>query len=730
MHYNLSKILNKFANLALMNYLCAYLFKMRKYFHPIIIALLAVLSVPVFAQNRRVMNEDGGAGGRSLQSLGGASSMQGNTNRGQNRSSSDDSNSSSEDDPCNPRSDERYCWRLDPLTGNIYKAIPDTSYIGLCNHDVMESKAMAVAYTSNLYGPHLINQYFSRRDDSDFIFANAYSLFAEQPGDVLYYNTKIPFTVASYGHSGATMQANDHLLIDFAGNAKPNIGLGTKLDYVYARGEYVSSATKPLKWISYAYYTGDQYKAYASFNLSKFANQEWGGVAERDYVLHPDNYNKNFTTPRTMATQLSDTWNDTDYRNIHFTHSYDLGKWHEMHDEKDTTNVWDEFTPVATIFHSIDFQKYHHSFRMNPGADQTDNGFFAHNYYNAMSTADSTSYTDFSTYAGIRLNEGFNKYSQFGISAFIGYERQTFTMLVDSLDLDFIKHKHVSNNVWIGGQLSRHLSSALTFDITAKTAISGDKIGDFDINGQIQTVIPFGRKNPETGLRRDSITIQANGYIRNNRPSYMLNHYFSNHFKWNQDLDRTQKVHIDGLISYSRTGTSVRAGIEHINKYVYFSAEDFIPRQYDKQLDVFSLEVRQNLNFSIFNWNNAVLVQTSTNNDVLALPAFSLESDFSMRFCIARTLHAQLGVTGYYNSKYYAPTYQPATQQFAMQQEIKCGGFPNLTGYLNCNLKRIKFFVMMTNLLNGAVTADTFIMPDYPMMPRRFEWGVTLDLQN
>ena len=684
--------------------------RMKKYLRIILPAIAALVSLSANAQDKL--------------------RTQGQNDNAQQSQQQNQQQGAQEDDPCHPPKDDRYCFRLDPLTGNIYYAVPDTSYIGLCNRNVMESKALSVVYTSNLYSPHLINQYFSRKDESDFIFANAYSLFAEGPADQLYYNTKIPFTVASYTHSGATLQANDRLLLDFAGNIKPNIGIGTKLDYVYARGEYVNSAAKPLKWLTYLYYQGTQYKAYASLNVSKYGNQEWGGITDREYVLHPDNYNDNFTTPATMPTKLTDTWNDTDYRNIHFTHSFDLGMWEERQEEGDTA-VWDEFIPVATIFHSIDFQTYDHSFRMNSGADQTENhDFFKEHYYNLEATNDSTSYQNFSTYAGLRLNEGFNKYSQFGISAFIGYERQTYTMLVDSLDLDFIQRKHVSNNLWVGGQLSRHLSSALTFDITARSALSGDKVGDIDINGEIQTVIPFGRRDPETGLRRDSLTLQARGFMRNSRPSYLLDHYFSNHFKWSNDFDRIQKIHIDGLVNYSRTNTSIRAGIEYINNYIYFTSDDFLPKQYDKQISVFSLEARQGLTAGLLTWNNAILVQTSTDDDVLTLPKFSIETDLSIRFKVAKTLSAQLGVTGYYNAKYYAPTYQPATQQFAMQKEIKCGGYPNLNGYLNCNLKRIKFFIMMSNLLGSGVTTDTFIMPDYPIMPRRFEWGITLDLQN
>lgn len=709
----------------------AHYIYMKLYLRYTITLLLAIFSIVSYAQglgNHGTIRKNG----ESASSTSSASqSTQRNVGSNSNQSDNSDKKGNQEEDPCNPPVDDRFCWTVDPITGITYAAVPDTSYIGLCNHDVMESKAMSIVYTSNLYGPHQINQYFSRKEDNDFIFANAYSLFAYNPSDRLYFNTKIPYTIASYSHSGATLQANDHLFLDFAGNIKPNIGLGTTLDYVYARGEYTGSSTKPIKWNSYLYYQGEQYKAYATFNLGKYANQEYGGITDRDYVLHPDIYNDNFTTPRTMPTKLSDTWNDTDVRNVHFVHTYDLGKWEERREEEDSTQVWDEFIPVATIFHSFDFDYYKHSFIMGNGADQTEDGFFANNYYSTQSTNDSTSYNSFSTYVGLRLNEGFNKYSQFGISAFIGYERQNYTMLTDTLNVDFIANKYNTNTVWLGGQISRHLTSTLTFDVTGKTAIAGDeKLGDIDINGRIQTVIPFGKKDPETGLRRDSVTLQVNGFFKNTAPSVLMNHYFSNHFRWNNDFDKYQRVRIEGLANYTRSNTTVRAGVEHIRKYIYFSSEDFLPRQNDKQLDVLSFEVRQGLKFGIFNWNNAILFQKSSDNEVLSLPSISIESDFSMRFRIAKTLSAQLGVTGYYNKKYYASTYQPATQQFATQNEIECGGFPTVNGYLNCNLKRIKFFVMMTNLLNGAVTTDTFIMPDYPMMPRRFVWGVSLDLQN
>jgi hypothetical protein len=624
-----------------------------------------------------------------------------------------------EDDPCIDIPDQRFCWTLDPITGVERPALPDTSFINLNSREVMEAKSLCLNYTGNLWSPHQSEAYFSRPEGSDFIFADAYGLFACPAGQQRYFNTHIPFTNASYTTSGSGLRANDHFTLDFAGNMSARAGIGTSLDYVYARGDYQSQGTKPLKWLSYLYYTGEKYKAYLSANVSYYGNQENGGITDRDYVLRPEIYNSNFTEASNIATNLIDTWNATDHHNLHFTHSYDMGFYRT--EQVDDSTEMDVFVPVSTIFHTIDVNNYERRFRMDAGAQDNDTPFFANDYINSAITADTTAYRSFTTYAGLRLNEGFNKWSQFGVSAFIGYEYQQYTNLVDTLDLSYIDRKHTSHNVWVGGQLSRHLSSALTFDVTGRTCLSGDKVGDVRLDGSLGTTIPLGKS--------DSLVITAEGLFSNSRVSYLMDHYFSNHFRWSNDFDREQRLRLQGAVSYPRSGTRVSAGIEHINNFHYFNAEG-LPQQYSRQLDIFSIEAEQRLKLGILHWDNAVLFQSTTEESVLALPQLSVRSDLYLSFIIAHTLRTQLGVSGYYFTRYYAPNYQPATQQFCAQQDIKCGNYPVANAYVNCRLKKIRFFVMMYNMLDGAFTSDTFIEPYYPLMPRRFEWGVSIDFSN
>lgn len=641
-----------------------------------------------------------------------------------NRSANNQSSSDNDEDPCIDPDDQRYCWTQDPITGIHHLQEPDTTHINLGNRQTMASKSLGLVYTGNLFSPHYITNSFDKRDKHDFLFVNAYDLFAFRPEDVVFYNTRIPFTNASYFTSGSSRQSNDHLKLNFAGNFNSKMGIGTFLDYVYARGEYVSQATKPLRWTSYLYYNDDQYKATLTYNVSKLANQENGGIQNLGYIQRPDTFIDNsFVEPQNMPVNLNDAWNDMNSFDIHLTHSYDFGFWDEMTNPDDSTDVWDEFTSVASIFHSVDFESYDHMFRMDKNADQTDKrDFFKNHFINKDITQDSSAYYSFSTYAGIRLNEGFNKYSQFGLSAFVGFEHQGYTMMQDTLNFDYISRNHHSNTLYIGGQLSRHQSSFLNFDVTAKFGLFGDKDRDIDINGNLQTVIQAGAN--------DSITVLAGGYFHNQNVSYMMEHYFSNHFRWSENFDAERHTHLEGKFRYSRTGTEAKIGIDYITNYHYFSADDFQPHQSNNKIEVLSAELSQKLHWKAIHFDNRLLLQQTNHADEMPLPPLVWESDLSLRFVIAHTLTTQIGCTGYYFANYKAPFYQPAIQQFAVQDKMDCGNYPLFNAYVNCNLKRLKFYVMYSGFGMNAWTNNVFIMPYYPYQSTRVEYGVVFDLQD
>ena len=98
---------------------------------------------------------------------------------------------------------------------------------------------------------------------------------------------------------------------------------------------------------------------------------------------------------------------------------------------------------------------------------------------------------------------------------------------------------------------------------------------------------------------------------------------------------------------------------------------------------------------------------------------------------IARVMNVQIGVDANYYTKYYAPNYTPATMSFHTQQEVQCGNFLWMNAYANFKLQKARFFVMFSHVNDGLFGGNnTFSVPHYPLNPRKFQFGVSVDFAN
>ena len=116
---------------------------------------------------------------------------------------------------------------------------------------------------------------------------------------------------------------------------------------------------------------------------------------------------------------------------------------------------------------------------------------------------------------------------------------------------------------------------------------------------------------------------------------------------------------------------------------------------------------------------------------MLPLPSLLVAGDVYLRFLVAQVLRIDLGVKGYWHSAYYAPYYQPAHQQFALQTEGRVGGqAPLLNAYANLRLKRARFFFQMYNVGEALFSNERLSMYKYPYAPMHLAAGVVVDLNN
>ena len=114
-----------------------------------------------------------------------------------------------------------------------------------------------------------------------------------------------------------------------------------------------------------------------------------------------------------------------------------------------------------------------------------------------------------------------------------------------------------------------------------------------------------------------------------------------------------------------------------------------MPQQNGGNIQVLSATLSQNFRLGILHLDNEVTWQKSSNNTVLPLPELSLYHNLYIQTTLAKkVLHVQLGADVRYFTKYYAPAYTPAIQQFHLQPEddqVKIGGYPIINVYATCN---------------------------------------------
>ena len=249
--------------------------------------------------------------------------------------------------------------------------------------------------------------------------------------------------------------------------------------------------------------------------------------------------------------------------------------------------------------------------------------------------------------------------------------------------------------------------------------IVGDRIGDFEIKGNFNT--SFKIKNDTTMI------IYIDAKANNHKPTYFLRDYISNHFKWRNDFKSTFKTGVSGYIKYPNKYVDFKIGVnfENITRYIYFNTEA-LPQQHEGNIQILSANGHINFHAWKFHLENNIAYQLSSNKEVLPLPDVALFSNFYYKDLFFKVLTFQIGASVRYHTSYYAPTYMPATGQFHNQNTTKIGNYPFLSAYVNCHLKKVRFFVQAHNLLESAIKGKNyFSMPNYPLSPLTFRFGLS-----
>ena len=398
-----------------------------------------------------------------------------------------------------------------------------------------------------------------------------------------------------------------------------------------------------------------------------------------------------------------------------------------------------EYVPVTSFIHTFDLSTYNRKYQ----AYTTPTGYYSNNYFDRYEegfVGDSVydqakMFTMRNTFA-IALLEGFNKYVPVGLKAFIAYDMRRYTQPELNSDGIALLQQQNEHSISIGGQLRKSLGHTFHYNLQAETWLTGEDAGQLKLEGETDVNFPlFG----------DTVHLAAKAYFYRLTPSYFERHYHGKHFWWDNSLDKPTRTRIEGLFSYDKTHTSLRVAIEEIQNYTYLGmsythANEKVTgltaaiRQHSGNINILTAQLDQKLKAGPLHWDNIVTYQSTSAKDVLPLPTLNVFSNLYLDFMIAHVLKVELGASATWFTKYYAPEFCPALNQFAIQENeesrVELGNFPFVDVYANLHLKHTRFFVMMNNVTGNSFNRQNFLVAHYPMNRTVLHLGVSWNFFN
>lgn len=401
----------------------------------------------------------------------------------------------------------------------------------------------------------------------------------------------------------------------------------------------------------------------------------------------------------------------------------------------DTTWMKNEYVPVTSFIHTINFNRYRRIYE----AYQSPTGYYLNDYFDEDQLTsvlyDRTDHWQLSNTFGIALLEGFNKYAKAGLKVFATHYIRNFKLPATNGTFTTFKEQ----SAFIGGQISKTEGRLLHYNITGEIGVEGDDVGEFTIDADADL---------NFRLFRDTVQVAAKAFLHNTGPQFYYNHYQSRHYWWDHDFDNITHSRIEGLFTLGRTNTKLRVAFDEFKNYTYLaqsydltqSGNDYLrtnntveARQEGSPITLLTMQLHQNFVYKIAHWENILTYQQSTKEDVLPVPKFNLYSNLYLRFVIAKVLKCDLGADVRYFTKYYVPDYSPALGQFTTQDtgenRVKTGNYPIVNLYANFHLKHARFFVMVSHV-NYSSGNNYMYTPHYPMNRRLFRFGISWNFFN
>jgi hypothetical protein len=631
-------------------------------------------------------------------------------------------------------------WHLAPWTGeaDTISGI-DSSYMHFPMRDKLNDYSISNISNSNLISPSLSRIYFARQKTVDFLFADAYTPYIITPQQVKYYHTTTPYSTIAYKKGFVANLDQNDISFSFTGNVTRRTNLGMTIDHLNSYGRFANQEGRTTLGSVFGSYNGDHYSLQSSFTWNTLKNFENGGLqnpSDLQGVLKPEDMPvrmQGMSGLRYLSGYINHYYSICveRERKVNYRERDEEGKWVK----KDSIKI--EYVPVTTFRHIFEVNDASKRY-VEKSATQS---ILPNQYRNPNVTKDSTACLTIKNTLAVTFEEEFNTLLHFGAMVYAVNECQRRTtaigqvenivnlnpfpqgnpyndVIVNTLHLmpDTLFGQRWTNNTYIGGALYKHRGEHIHYGFDGNVCLLGYKLGEFQINGHLDAGFRLGK---------DSMTITAKAFFKSETPDFYLQHYRSNHYRWDNEFQKTLRLHVGGEIAYPTQWIKPKLNVafENITKHIYFDTQG-LPQQADKNIQILAADLQLNVTTPWVNLDNHIIYQHSS-SEHLPLPTLTLYHNLYYHGCWFKALDTQIGVDMRFFTKYYAPILNPALGQFCVQNQEQVGNYPVMNVYANLYVKslRLKLFAQYQHFNASFMNKNYYEMPGYPMAPEMFRAG-------
>lgn len=329
----------------------------------------------------------------------------------------------------------------------------------------------------------------------------------------------------------------------------------------------------------------------------------------------------------------------------------------------------------------------------------TDFGFYKNDFIFTTASKDSVSSKTFSNSLLYRLNVLGDKVIFYG-----GYKSEISRYTQAVIDT------FMTNNILKSGLQLRFKNHRFTAN--AQYVFNGYNLANY--LGDAAYTVRFAR----------NFQLRAAANVSNQLPEYFLMRFIGNHFMWNNHFSPVQTQDASITLNSPKYKFYLGAYIGQQQNQIYFDTAA-MPQQYNKGTMISRFYAGKDLKLGWLHFNNYLNYQATPNTDIIRLPQFvtSHQLYYEGRL-FKKNLWLQVGVQARYISSYMANAYQPATNQFYLQDKKEYGNYIFADVFINAEIKPVKFFLMASHINQGLSGANYMLTPNYPMPDRSLKAGL------